>query len=362
MTNLNTSYLYNMLDYIVVGLGLAGISFCEHLQKHNKTFIVYNDASQQASTVASGLYNPVVLKRFTPIYKAKEQLQIAIPFYKTLEKKLYTTFQYPIPIYRRFSSVSEQNLWFESSDKPHVQEFLSSTIIKNTNQHIKADLGYGKVLHTGKINTKKLVETYQKYLLKKEKLHNTTFLHHQLQIFDDYIQYDGVQAKHIVFAEGFGIKKNPFFNYLPLKEAKGELLTIKAPQLKLNFVLKASIFIIPLNDNFYQVGTTYDWNDKTQNTTPKAKEQLTSKLHKIITCPYKITNQVAGIRPTFIDRRPLVGNHPKHKNLYILNGLGTRGVLWSPYCSKQLFNYIENKQEVDPEINSKRFQEKFYLT
>ncbi|GAL70298.1 hypothetical protein [Jejuia pallidilutea] len=33
-------------DYIIVGLGLAGISFCEQLRANNKTFVVFDDSSQ----------------------------------------------------------------------------------------------------------------------------------------------------------------------------------------------------------------------------------------------------------------------------------------------------------------------------
>ena len=51
----STHYFYPMIDYIVVGLGLAGISFCEVLEQHGKSFIVYNDSSQQASKVAGGI-------------------------------------------------------------------------------------------------------------------------------------------------------------------------------------------------------------------------------------------------------------------------------------------------------------------
>ncbi|NNE77833.1 MAG: FAD-dependent oxidoreductase, partial [Pricia sp.] len=60
-----------MLDYLVVGLGLAGIAFCEQLEKGNKTFKVISDTSQTASLVAGGLYNPVILKRFTLAWRAK---------------------------------------------------------------------------------------------------------------------------------------------------------------------------------------------------------------------------------------------------------------------------------------------------
>ena len=68
-----------------------------------------------------------------------------------------------------------------------------------------------------------------------------------------------------------------------------------------------------------------------------------------------MVNQVAGIRPTVIDRRPLVGAHEIHSNMYVLNGLGTRGVIIGPYVAEQLYEFIENKLPLDNAINVKRF-------
>ena len=42
-------------------------------------------------------------------------------------------------------------------------------------------------------------------------------------------------------------------------------------------------------------------------------------------------------------------------SLYIINGLGSKGVSQSPYCSKELFNYIELNKNLDKEINIERF-------
>ena len=72
--------------------------------------------------------------------------------------------------------------------------------------------------------------------------------------------------------------------------------------------------------------------------------QAKAKLEKLISCSFKVVNQVAGIRPTVKDRRPLVGRHSTYKNMDVLNGLGTRGVMIAPYAAQQLFNHIE-KQE-----------------
>ncbi|MBD0832833.1 NAD(P)/FAD-dependent oxidoreductase [Aestuariibaculum sediminum] len=343
------------VDYIVVGIGLAGVSFCEMLKANKKSFMVFDNRSQLSSTVAGGLYNPVVLKRFTPVWKCKEQLELALPMYKHLEEAFGVTLDYKIPVYRKFASLEEQNDWFTASDKPVLSEYLSSKIIKNTNICVDAPFGFGEVLETGRIDVKVLVDTYRGALLEQNLLLEDLFDYDELSIVNNEIKYNEINAKHIVFCEGFGIKENPFFNYLPLNPAKGELLTIYAPELKINYVLKAGVFLIPLGDDRYVVGATYEWKNLTNATSEAAKEELTEKLKKIIHCPFTVVGQVAGVRPTVKDRRPLVGRHFNFKNMFVLNGLGTRGVMIGPYVAKELYNYIENQKPLDVEIDIKRF-------
>lgn len=344
------------VDYIIVGIGLAGISFCEQLKANNKTFVVFDNKSQQSSVVAGGLYNPVVLKRFTSVWKSKEQLQKALPMYANLEKKLGVKLDYKIPVYRKFASLEEQNDWFTASDKPILTEYLSTNIIKNKNNAIEAPFGFGEVLQTGRIDTKCLIDAYKNQSLNNYLLFEEAFDYNSLKPLDRSFIYKNISTKHIVFTEGFGVINNPFFNQLPLVPTKGELLTIYAPELKINFVLKAGVFLIPLENNLYTVGATYNWDDTTNTVTNKGKDELLSKLNKLITCPFKVVNQVAGVRPTVKDRRPLVGQHHTYKNMYVLNGLGTRGVMIGPYVAHQLYNFIENKNPLEKEIDIKRFK------
>ena len=344
------------VDYIIVGNGLAGIAFCEQLRKHNKDFVVFDNKSQQASIVAAGLYNPVILKRFTKVWKAQFQLELAIPKYKELEELLEIKLDYKIPVYRRFTSIVEQNDWFTASDKPVLCDFLSTTLIRNENPCIHAEFGFGEVLHSGRINTSQLITSYSDFLDKENRLYNEEFHHNQLEIQQNSVQYKNVSAKYIVFAEGFGLMKNPYFNMLPLVGTKGEILTIKAPDLKMKFILKSSVFIAPLGDHLYWIGATFEREDKSLSITSEGKEELIEKVKKIINCDFEIVHQVAGIRPTTKDRRPLVGAHPENKNLFVLNGLGTRGVMMSPFVAEELFNHIELGIDLDREIDIKRFK------
>ena len=345
----------NKVDYIVVGSGLAGIMFCDVLMQHNRTFIVVDDGSQKSSIVAGGLYNPVVLKRFTPVWKSDEQLALALPRYQALEKKFNVQLDYKTSVYRLFASIEEQNNWFLASDKIGLSNYIKPEIHQIQNTSIKSSFGFGKVLHTGRINTKTLIDEFKNQLRNNNQLIEATFDYDALILDNDIITYNNIETKHIVFAEGFGLNQNPFFNNLPLKGTKGKLLIIYAPKLNIDFVLKSGGFLIPLGEHKYIVGATYEWKDKSNNTTETAKEELIDKLKVFINCDFEICNQVAGIRPTVIDRRPLVGQHEIHKQLYVLNGLGTRGVMIAPFVAQKLYNFIENGAEIDSEINSNRF-------
>lgn len=349
------------LDYIVVGCGLAGIAFCEQLRKAKKSFAVFEDRSQQSSRVAAGLYNPVILKRFTKVWNAKTQLELALPKYKILEQLLGVQLNIEYPVYRKFASIEEQNEWFVAADKPVLSHFMSTRLVKNDNPNINALYGFGEVLYSGRIRTIQLTSAYIEYLHSNDQLIDGTFDYARLKCAFDHIKYDNIQAKHIIFAEGYGISKNPYFNYLPLNGTKGEMLTIKAPELKLNEILKSSIFLVPLGNDEYWVGATYDRIDKTHEISSDARESLASKVKELINCDFQIIDQVAGIRPTTRDRRPLVGVHPNQTNMYVLNGLGTRGVMISPYVAQQLFEHIEHAKSIDPEIDIERFRKDYFL-
>ena len=343
------------VDYIIVGCGLAGISFAETARKANKSFVVIDDASQHASLVAAGMYNPVILKRFSEVWRAQEQLAIALPFYAEIERLLKIQIDYKLKLLRRFTSIEEQNSWFQATDNPKLESFLSTKLVENTNANIDAPFGYGEVLKAGRIDTDALIPAYINYLKGCDFFVNDTFDHNLLQLENDTICYKNIEAKHIVFCEGFGMKANPHFKNLPLNGTKGELITIKAPELKMEFSLKAPVFLIPDGKDIYYVGATYNNNDKTNAPTEIAKEELVRKLKTFLKCDFEVVNQKAGMRPTVKDRRPLVGTHHTYRNIHILNGLGTRGVMIGPYVAQALFDNLEKRNELNSEINISRF-------
>lgn len=350
-----------MTDYLIVGGGIAGLCFADFCLKHNKSFAMIDDKTRTSSKVAGGMFNPVVLKRFTSIWKSDEQLALAMPFYKNIESDLKTKFLYEIPIFRKFASVEEQNNWFHSCDQPSLSHFLKDKISKVKINHIPSDFGFGEVYQTGFLDVNHFVTSYQKFLFNLNLLSFETFHYDAIEFENDSVIYNGNSYKNIIFAEGFSMLNNPYFNNLPLDGTKGELLIVRIPDLNLDKIVKSGIFIIPFKDDLYKVGATYNWQDKSDVQTQEAKNELLEGLSDLIDCDFEVVEHLAGIRPTVKDRRPLIGTHYKHKQLHLLNGLGTRGVLLGPYLSDLLFLKIEFEIPLDQNVDINRYYKKMQL-
>ncbi|TPD65683.1 NAD(P)/FAD-dependent oxidoreductase [Flavobacterium microcysteis] len=345
-----------MIDYLIVGCGLAGIAFGETASQHNKSILFFENNSQRSSKVAGGLYNPVILKRYSGVWRAQEQLDLLQSFYRNLEAKLNTRFNFKTPVYRKLFSVEEQNDWFLATDRVGLSPFLSSKLVSKKYKAIDSPYNFGEVLQSGYVDTDVLLSSYRNYLKENNLLQEDTFEYSAIGFKENHIQYKGIEARNIVFAEGYGMVGNPYFGQLPLKGTKGELLIIKAKDLDLDAIIKASVFVLPLGNDLYKVGATYSWEDKTNLPTEEGKKELLEKSKEVLQCDFEIVEHLAGIRPTVADRKPLVGTHPKYRNLHVLNGLGTRGVMIGPDMAKQLFESIEMEKPIDSSADIMRFK------
>lgn len=344
-----------MKDFIIVGGGLAGIAFAETVRGEGCSFVLFDDGSQRSSIVAGGVYNPIILKRLSAAWYAEKGMDAIPGFYLPLETRLDCKVVHPMPVLRRFASIEEQNNWFAAADKPVLSRFLSTDLVTSDIAGLDAPFGFGEVLETGYVDTALLVRSYAESLSEEER-RNQTFDVRHLSVSEDHVSYGDVQARHLVFADGFGLKRNPFFNGLPLDGTKGEVLIIRAPELRLqSAIVKAGVFLLPFGDGLFKVGATYAPRDKTPVPTEQGKRELLNGLDGILSCDFQVVDQLAGIRPTVKDRRPLIGTHPGHKRVHLLNGLGSRGVMLAPVMAEMLYRHIDIGEPIDPACDLRRF-------
>ena len=342
------------VDVLVVGLGLAGVAYIETLQRHDKSFHVFDQSSSGSSAIAAGIYNPTVLKRFNMTWKGDEFHRFSLPFYAQIARRLNTVIDHPSPIHKLFNNQAEHNQWMVAADRPDLSNFLLPAINKNLLNGVNTPHGYASLQHCGRINTSKLIAAYKASI--QSSLSEETFDYAALESGEDHVLYKGFKANYIVFCEGYAMVNNPYFKQLPLVGSKGQILIIKAPELKSLAILKGPIFIAPLGDDLYWAGASFEQQDKTLEITEKGKLWLRDKIAKMISVPFTIEKHLTHIRPTVKDRRPLLGAHETHPNIYLFNGMGSRGVLTAPLAAKWLFSSIEEGSALMEEVHIDRFK------
>lgn len=328
-------------DVLIVGFGLAGWALTEALSKQGISFVVFDPLKNSSSRSATGVYNPVVLKRFRSIWNANMLMEQAIPFYS---QPKYKDAVHPMTVHRVLTSVSEQNDWTVASDNPDLRHYLEPIIQLKTNANLHAPFGVGIVRQTGWVDTNKLLTIAQQELNQKGCFVEEFFDYAALKVSSEMLHYKDWEVNHVVFAEGVGVFKNPWFSKLPIIPNKGEWLIILCKGLELDQIVKGSVFIVPLGNDTYRVGATYAREFGSDLPTPEGKTWLLAQLRKLIDLPIDILHHGAGLRPTVSDRKPIIGTHPKHKNIWCINGLGSRGVLWAPYLATTLVNALNGSK------------------
>lgn len=349
----NTSF-----DFLIIGQGIAGTILSYKLIKAGYKVLVADESKKEsASKVAAGLYNPIVLKRFSKIWKADELANTASNFYKEFEKELEEKFDIQSAVNRVFHNSDEKKKWLELA-KTDFKEHLSDIILPTPNGII-GDNGVAEVYNTGWLDTETMLKSYRAYLKANDSVVEKEININEIGVKETHAEWNQLQFKKMIFCQGPDGLLNPYFNYLPLKQTKGELITIECKRLNLNYIIKGDPFIIPIGNDLYRVGATFNWTEKNTIPSEEGLQELKEKLSKLLNLPYTVIEHRAGLRPTVKDRRALIGFHPKYKNIGIFNGMGTRGVLLAPYLANMFVDNIKSGADLDPEVDIKRYEAEF---
>lgn len=346
-------------DFIIVGQGLAGSVLAISLLKAGfKVCVIDNAKLSLSSRVAAGIWNPVVFKRLTKSWLADELVPELMDFYTWFEKKTNSIIIQNRHIIKPFTEEQEKNLWLKKAKSEN--EFLDKHTYENLTVTDQQKISsYSKVLRAGNLDVITFLEQSKKYIQSKGSFIEDKFDFNNLTQQDNIINYQSVSSRNIVFCEGHLISQNPFFNWIPMKPAKGEVLTIHCEGLQLEHdILNKGIFIMPLGDHTYKVGATYEWESIDDVPTEKRKLELEQKLAAVIQIPYTVIKHEAGVRPSVIDRRPVIGKHPELNNYFAFNGFGTKAVMLVPYFAKQFVGHIKHSEPIHPEVNTQRFSKK----
>jgi len=341
------------VDYIIVGDGYAALFFAHQLIKNQKSFRIFSEGNKSASQVSAGMINPVVLKKFTTFWKAQEQISFLKSSLSEIEAYTGKNYLIDAPIHRIFHDENEQQLWLRKAETEELSYFLDRDfryldILNNP-------YGTGKVNRSARLDVKGFFNDLFTFFEERSYLIKEKFIYEQLDALDS--SYKGINFKHIIFCEGMGVKNNPYFSEIPVSPNKGHHIKVKLSKpLSDDITVKKKHFLFPVDEDRYFYGGTYDREQLHHHIDEIAVQQLKNGLSEFYPFDFEIDETHFGFRPTVKDRRPIIGRHEDHKNLYVFNGLGARGILNGCYFSASLYDLIEKGIPLPEEIDLLRFK------
>ena len=347
----------NEVDYIIVGQGLAGSSIALELLNHGRRIMVIDRGDKnQASRVAAGLFNPITGKNFVKTWKADEIFPCLHRFYAGAQQLMSQRFFFPMPLYRPFLSVREQNEWMGKSVEKDFREYVAD--VKASPyfpQQVNDPFGGLLLRQTGFLDTATYLTSIRDYLLSRQSFQLSIFNEDNLIIDDRGVAYEHYRAKRIIFCQGAAALSNKWFRNLPIRALKGEILTIKT-QWKTHVILNRGVYMVPGSvSGEFRVGSTYKVNDHSPGNSEEGRAELEARLNELIVFPYEVVGQNWGTRPAAPDRRPILGHHAEFEQLVIFNGLGTKGVSLAPYFSGLLYRWLETRDPLPKEVDVTRY-------
>jgi glycine/D-amino acid oxidase-like deaminating enzyme len=344
-------------NILIIGAGLAGTCLAHQLIRKGHQVQLMDRGENHSTAIAAGMVNPMVFRRMNKSWRLDEFMKDATTFYLHMEKELGYALFHPIVIRRMLSSEQERNYWIERSKQPEYQDYLTELTPEDERYSFAENqFGSGRLKSSFWVDAKAYYEQNLRYFDAKGYLFKEDF--DPLSFEEKTLKYRGITYDKVVFAVGYQQMNTPFFQELPIQQTKGQTIRIHSAEIPENESLNRKCFVLPLGDKNFRIGATYEWDNPDLTPTEEAKQELVGHLSVLGNYSYEILDQQVGVRPTVLDRRPVLGEHHTIKNLYLFNGLGTKGYLMAPTLARELSDFMMLGTPLDKEISIERFYKK----
>ncbi len=338
------------IDYLLVGQGLAGTLLARLLIQAGKKVHLIDAAHHGSSTkVAAGIINPVTGRRYAKSWLFHELFPVAKKMYRSIEEETGLAIRVLI-------NAEQENEWHSRSAWPEMKGHMEGPPDNFPCQNnFKGVFSLGTTLGAAQVNISQLITFYKEKWQQAGLLSHRKFDYNKLTLQPDSVEYEELQAESIIFCEGHQVINNPWFSYLPWNLSKGEVLHLQIPGYDTNYLLKHHMIYAPIAPETYWVGSNYEWNSTDDQPSEAGKNWLLKRIHKDLAVDFTILKHQAAIRPTVVDRRPLIGRHPNHSHLLLFNGLGTKGTSLGPYFAEELVQHLLTGSSLTSEADLRRF-------
>ncbi|MEP7265284.1 MAG: FAD-dependent oxidoreductase [Bacteroidota bacterium] len=342
-----------MIDFIISGQGLAGSMLAKELIREGASIKIIDPLPEVSSSiVAAGILHPITGRRIVKTWMADQLIPFAISEYDKIDTAVFNK----TPLLEIFTSTQQRNEWMNRSAESSISSWIGETVKEVNVNGVHLPYGAIEIKNTGWLDVKLLTELARNSFSEKNIFINDVVSESDISYENGIVKWKNISAGRIIFCNGFRAATESMFSYLPFVPAKGEILEIHCPELTTDFILSKGIYIIPAGNDYFKVGSTFNWEDLKEEPSEEGRLQLVTALEKLISLPFKIINQYAAVRPANKDRRPFIGFHPQNSLAGIFNGLGTKGAMLAPWFARHFTKHLIYNEPLMPEVNIERYK------
>lgn len=348
------------IDVLIVGQGLAGSLLAWELINRGLKVWVVDNGEMNASQVAAGLINPVTGQRLVKQSGVDYLLPAALSCYAQLAARFNQEFFYPLPMLRILNTPLEQQYAQKRLGQTDYQGFLS--IAKNVPTTLASHRGVLQQTQTGYLNTCALLQRIREFLIEQASYQQTALDYAEITM-HPRLSWQAIHPRHIVFCEGYRGRQNPWFGQLPFQPAKGEILYCQTPNLQYRQILNFGHWLIPIGDNLFKLGASFESGQTDSAITVQAKRELLQAVSDVLPDlnSIEVLQHQAGIRPATLDKQALIGSHPRYGNVHIFNGFGAKGSLLIPWYARQFTDYLIQQTPFPAQVDIRRYYETHFI-
>ncbi len=339
-------------DVGIVGQGLAGTVLHAYLENAGYKTCVWDPGGVSCSSISSGILNPLTGRKYVKSWLFDDLLTEAVRFYRGLESALGTRFFYERPIFRALPDRRAENEWDYRSSLPAYSEYVGGDAEEDQiPSELRRSVPYISILKGHQLRISRMLNDYRAYLTNSNRLIPESWQHSQLIREGDTWIYKGVRCQKIIFCEGAAAIHNPWLKGLPFNLSKGEAMVIKKLEV-LPAVIKRRIFSVPWENGEWWLGAANFWNYEDDLPTDEGQERIMAAFIEMYSGQRPpVMENFAAIKPTVRDRKPLLGR--VDRDIYVFNGLGTKGASLAPYFARHLVSHIKSGQSLMQEVDIK---------
>ncbi len=341
---------------LVVGAGLAGTWVSYWLWQAGIPFLVLETQSPGASTpVASGVINPVTGRRLGTTWMADTLLPFAYQAYSDMGKMLGQELAFQTQIIDCFGAPDKRLVFMQKAAEP--SPYLQIPADENDlRPWLQYHMGYGIVSPGYRVHLTAMLGGWQHFLRANDLLIAVDDAQKVAPEGNNLTSLAGISAEKIIYCNGKWAAESGLFQYLPFSLIKGEALLVRLNDNTLPAAIyKKGYTLLPWQDDMWWAGSTYDRNFSDALPTAGFRQAMEQWLRGFLRSTFTIVDHLASIRPGTVERRPFIGWHPRHPQIGLVNGLGTKGVSLAPFFAHQMVASLSGANAIDAEADLARY-------